>query len=141
MGCLLSLSWESNSGEECLRDPTVVQACGIYLHVESACADNGLFVIAEDKRRSAQSAIKLVESNLLRGKTRLRELDEHTDINSKISGREGLRPGLHHYARRTLWFPGLTFNPFRLLLSLTAFLGVSHFSRCSSTQHMFIFVK
>lgn len=82
-----SLSWESlpsNLGEECLRDPTAVQACGIYLHVESARADNGLFVITEATRRSVQSAIKFAESNLLRGKTRVRERDEHMDMNSKM---------------------------------------------------------
>lgn len=90
----------SNLGEECLGDPTAVQACGIYLHVESAHADNGLFVITEATRRSVQSAIKFAGSNLLVGKQGVRERDEHMDMNSKISGSEGLRAGLHHYARR-----------------------------------------
>lgn len=47
-------------------------------------------MIAEATRRSVQSAIKLVESNLLRGKTGIRERDEHMDINSKISGHAGM---------------------------------------------------
>lgn len=101
-----SLSWESlpsNLREECLQDPTVAQACGVYQRVASACADNGLFVITEATRRSVQRAIKLDGSNSPRGKRGIRERDEHVDVNSKVSAREGMRPGLHHDARRTVW--------------------------------------
>lgn len=53
------------------------------------------------------------------------------DINSEISGREGLRPGLHLYGRQTLWFPGLTFyyeQPF--WASVTSLSDPQH-STCS----------